>query len=76
MDEMFLDVEQSGPSVAVGSVMEVAGKAPTLAGLKKFIGARLEGMPRFRQVVVPSRSKVRHAKWVDVDPDLDHHIEQ
>lgn len=74
MDEMFLDVEQSGPSVAVGSVMEVAGKAPTLAGLKKFIGARLEGMPRFRQVVVPSRSKVRHAKWVDVDPDLDHHI--
>lgn len=74
MDEMFLDVEQSGPSVAVGSVMEVAGKAPTLGQLKKFIAGRLEAMPRFRQVVVPSRSKVRHAKWMDVEPDLDQHV--
>jgi WS/DGAT/MGAT family acyltransferase len=74
MDEMFLDVEQSGPSVAVGSVMEVAGKAPTLAQLRQFISGRLEEMPRFRQVVVPSRSRVRHAKWMDVEPDLDHHI--
>lgn len=76
MDAMFLDVEQSGPSVAVGGAMEIAGKAPTLGALKEFIASRLPSMPRFRQVVVASRTKVRQAKWVDVEPDLDHHVRQ
>ena len=74
MDSMFLDIEKSGPSVAVGSAMMVYGEAPTLAKLRAYFAERIEDMPRFRQKVVSSRTKVRQAKWVDVTPDLTYHV--
>lgn len=76
IDSMFLDLEQSGPSVAVGSVMEIGGKAPTIDELREYIKGRLKKMPRFHQAVVSSRTKVRHAKWVNVKPDLEHHVRE
>lgn len=76
MDASFLDIEQSGPSVAVGNVMRMSGRAPSLAALRTFIASRLEEMPRFRQKVASSRSKLRQAKWVDVTPDLTYHVKQ
>lgn len=74
MDASFLEMEVSGPSVAVGSVIEIAGAPPTLAQLREFVAQRLPDMPRFTQAVVRSRTVVRQAKWVHVEPDLDHHI--
>lgn len=74
VDSLFLDVERSGPSVAVGAVTELAGAPPTLAELRAFVADRLPGMPRFRQRVEESRTKVRSAKWVEVEPDLTYHI--
>jgi diacylglycerol O-acyltransferase len=76
MDAAFLDIETSGPSVAVGAVLVVGGDAPTLAEVKSFVLARLPKMPRFHQRVQASRTKVNRAKWVSVDPDLDHHIKE
>lgn len=74
MDSMFLEIEQSGPSVAVGSAMMVNGPAPSLAKLRAYFAERIEDMPRFRQKVVSSRTKVRQAKWVEVEPDLTYHV--
>lgn len=74
-DSLFLDIERSGPSVAVGTVARLEGPAPTIAQLRKFVDSRLAKMPRFRQRVEASRSKVRHSNWVEVEPDLAHHIE-
>jgi WS/DGAT/MGAT family acyltransferase len=76
MDSAFLDIETSGPAVAVGAVLVAGGEAPTLPEVKKFVSSRLPQMPRFHQRVQASRSKVSRAKWVSVDPDLDHHIKQ
>lgn len=73
-DSLFLDIERSGPSVAVGSVVRIAGPTPTPAAVRKFIASRLDKMPRFRQRVQASRSKVRHSKWVEVDPNLAYHV--
>ncbi len=74
MDSVFLDIEKSGPSVAVGSAMTIEGPAPSLAKLRGFFAERIKDMPRFRQKVVSSRTKVRQAKWVDVTPDLTYHV--
>ncbi len=74
LDTAFLDIERSGPSVAVGTVLLLQGKAPTLEQLREFIGERLPTMPRFRQRVVNSRTKVRQAKWVSAEPDLEKHV--
>lgn len=71
---MFMDIESSGPSVAVGSAMQIEGKAPTVAAVRTFMAERIKEMPRFRQRVVSSRTKVRSPKWVDAEPDLSHHI--
>ena len=76
MDSSFLDIETSGPSVAVGAVLVVGGDAPTLAEVKKFVLGRLPQMPRFHQRVQASRTRVNRAKWVSVDPDLDHHVKE
>jgi len=76
MDSAFLDVEKSGPSVAVGSASRVLGKAPTIEELRTFVDGRLEEMPRFRQRVVASRTKMRQSKWVSTRPDLEHHVIQ
>lgn len=74
MDASFLDIEKSGPSVAVGNVMTVEGVAPSLKEVKGYFRDRIKDMPRFRQKVVSSRTKVRQAKWVDAEPDLDYHV--
>lgn len=74
MDVGFIDIEESGPPVAIGNVMRVEGKAPTVAQLRKFFESRLPSMPRFRQKFEPSRSKVLRGKWVDATPDFTHHI--
>ncbi len=76
MDSMFLDIEKSGPSVAVGSALMIEGKAPSLAKLRGYFKERIKDMPRFRQKVVSSRTKVRQAKWVDVEPDLTYHVSE
>lgn len=76
MDAAFLEIEKSGPSVAVGSAMMVYGKAPSLAKLHAYFEERIKDMPRFRQKVVSSRTKVRQAKWVDDVPDLKHHVKE
>ncbi len=74
VDASFLDIEHSGPPVAVGSVMEVDGPPPTIGELRKFMTERVAGMPRFRQKIMPSRSGFRQGKWVDAEPDMKHHI--
>lgn len=74
VDAMFLELEKSGPPVAVGAVSEIPGKAPDIDAVRDFVAGRLDGMPRFRQRVEASRSKVRAMKWVDVEPDLTHHV--
>ena len=74
VDAMFLELEKSGPPVAVGAVSEIPGQAPDIDTVRDFVADRLDGMPRFRQRVEPSRSKVRAMKWVDVEPDLTHHV--
>lgn len=74
VDAMFLELEKSGPPVAVGAVSEVPGEAPDIEAVRDFVAGRLDGMPRFRQRVESSRTKVRAMKWVDVDPDLTHHV--
>lgn len=71
---MFLDIEKSGPSVAVGSAMTVWGPAPTLKELRAYFADRIHDMPRFRQRVVSSRSKIRQGKWLDDEPDLTYHV--
>lgn len=74
VDAMFLELEKSGPPVAVGAVSEVHGAAPDIDSVRDFVAGRIVGMPRFRQRVEESRSKVRSMKWVDVEPDLTHHV--
>jgi diacylglycerol O-acyltransferase / wax synthase len=74
VDSLFLDVEKSGPPVAVGAASELSGEPPTLAELRAFVASRLDGMPRFRQRVEDSRTRVRSPKWVDVEPELEHHV--
>ena len=73
-DASFLDIEQSGPSVAVGAAIEVQGPPPTLAELREFVASRLPTMPRFSERVVSSRTMVRSSKWISCEPDLTHHI--
>ncbi len=73
-DSVFLDIEKSGPSVAVGSAMMIEGPAPSLAKLRGYFAERITDIPRFRQKVVSSRTKVRQAKWVNVTPDLTYHV--
>ncbi len=75
IDSVWLELEQSGPPVAVGGVTEIAGTPPTIAELRKFMTDRVAQMPRFRQKVVASRSKVLQPKWVDVEPDMAHHVQ-
>ena len=41
MDAAFLEIEKSGPSVAVGSAMMVYGKAPSLAKLHAYFEERI-----------------------------------
>lgn len=76
LDAAFLDIEQSGPPVAVGFLMEFDGKPPTIAQLRRYVGDRLPNMQRLRQRVEPAPVRVRQAAWVDVEPDLTHHIRQ
>lgn len=76
LDESFLDLENSGPPIAVGSVVGVQGKAPTIGKLRAFFESRLDSMPRFSQSFQSSRSKVMRGKWVETIPDLTHHIRQ
>lgn len=76
LDESFLDLDQSGPSLAVGSVVGIEGKAPTVAKLRSFFAERIPSMPSFSQRFVPSRTKFMRGKWIDATPDLTHHITQ
>ena len=75
MDSAFLDIEKSGPSVAVGSAMMIEGRH---LRWQKFAATRESG-PRRHATVLPeggsSRTKVRQAKWVDAEPDLEYHID-
>lgn len=75
VDSVFLDIErEGGPALAVGGAFEFAGQPPTLAELRAFVASRLPEMARFKQRVVPSRSQLLSAKWVEVEPDLNHHV--
>lgn len=76
LDKVFLEVENDGPPAAVGGIMEMEGKAPTLAAFRKFIQSRLPGMERFRQVVDPAPLRVRAPKWKEVEVDINHHVTQ
>ena len=44
MDSMFLDIEKSGPSVAVGSAMMIEGKAPSLTEVRSYFRERIKDM--------------------------------
>ena len=74
VDAMFLELEKSGPPVAVGAVSEIDGEAPDVDAVRDFVAGRISGMPRFRQRVEESRTKIRSMKWVEVEPDLTHHV--
>lgn len=76
LDSAFLDIEQSGPPVAVGALMQIQGRPPTLAKLRSFVAGRLPKMERFRQKVVPAPIRVRQPKWVEVTLDLKRHVQQ
>lgn len=76
LDESFLDLDRSGPSLAVGTVVGIEGKAPTLAKLRAFFASRLPSVPNFMQKFEPSRTKFMRGKWVDATPDLTQHVKQ
>jgi diacylglycerol O-acyltransferase len=76
VDAIWLDSEVPGPTIAIGSAVEVEGSAPTLEELRDFVASRIASMPRLRQRLAPDSLRIKRPVWEDVDADLSHHIQQ
>ncbi len=76
MDAVFLDAEEPGPSVAIGSAIVADGPAPTLQETRDFVASRIALTPRLQQRIVPSSLRIRRPVWEHVEADLTHHIRE
>lgn len=74
LDALWLDAETSGPPIAIGSVAVLDGPARSVDEVREHVRARLVLLPRFRQRLSPDPLTLRHAAWVDCEPDLAHHV--
>lgn len=74
LDALWLDAEASGPPIAIGSVAVLDGPAMSVDEVREHLRGRLVLLPRFRQRLQPDPLTLRHAAWVDCEPDLDHHV--
>ncbi|MXP22409.1 DUF1298 domain-containing protein [Gordonia sp. HNM0687] len=76
MDAVFVDAEEPGPSVAIGSVIVADGPAPTLQETRDFVASRIALTPRLQQRIVPSSLRIRRPVWEHAEADLTHHIRE
>jgi diacylglycerol O-acyltransferase len=75
VDTLWLDSERPGPSIAIGSVIEVNGPAPTLDELRDFIDSRIHLMPRLQQQLTHSSLRLKRPTWEQTSADLTHHVQ-
>jgi diacylglycerol O-acyltransferase len=75
VDTLWLDAERPGPSIAIGSINEVEGPAPTLDELRDFIESRIHLMPRLQQQLTHSSLRVKRPTWEHASADLTHHVQ-
>jgi diacylglycerol O-acyltransferase len=64
-DASFLQVEDEAGHLHIGSVIVLAGPAPTYADVCRFIDAKLAQVPRYRQKVRTVPMDVGRPVWVD-----------
>lgn len=76
IDSMWLDIDTADGPIAVGAVMEFNGRAPALKRVQQRIADVMPQVPRLSQTPEASRSGVLQPKWVDVDVDLDFHVQR
>nr|WP_019929251.1 wax ester/triacylglycerol synthase domain-containing protein [Nocardia sp. BMG111209] len=74
-DAFFLHVENAGPPQQVGGlvVLEPGAAGPTVRDLRELVRAELDGLPRFRQRLLPG-GRWRRARWVDGAIDWEWHV--
>lgn len=77
IDTLWIDAEQPGPSIAIGSLVLCTGDAPTVDEVRAFVATRLDRAPRLSERVVPSRARgVGRPRWRDTEVDMEHHVRQ
>ncbi|MEP6799637.1 MAG: wax ester/triacylglycerol synthase domain-containing protein, partial [Lapillicoccus sp.] len=67
MDAMFFYMERQNTPMHVGSVVVLEGPAPAYGDLVRLLSAKLDKVPRYRQVVMPVPLQLGRPVWVD-DP--------
>lgn len=67
MDAMFYYMETDNTPMHVGSVMVLEGPLPAYGDLVRLLSAKLDKVPRYRQVVRPVPLQLGRPVWVD-DP--------
>jgi diacylglycerol O-acyltransferase len=76
VDTLWLDAERPGPSIAIGSISEVEGPAPSVEELREFIASRIHKMPRLQQRLTHSSLRVKRPTWQEASADLTHHVRE
>jgi hypothetical protein len=76
IDAVWLDVEQDDAPIAVGAVMEFSGRAPAITRVRQRIAEVIPLAPRLSQVPEASWDGLRQPKWVDVEVDLEVHVQR
>jgi diacylglycerol O-acyltransferase len=76
VDTLWLDAERPGPSIAIGSINEVEGPAPSIGQMRDFIGSRIDRMPRLQQKLTHSSLRVKRPTWEQAWADLSHHVRE
>lgn len=76
IDAMFLDESsEDGPPLAIGTCLVLPGRAPRVSDVRELLASKKAIMPRLFQRLRPSRvDGILRPSWVDVDPDLRHHV--
>lgn len=70
LDAMFLDLEEGGVPMHVGSVSVFSGPPPSQGDLAALVSSKLPRVPRYGQKLLPVPFSLGRPLWVD-DPDLD-----
>ncbi|MGC3996873.1 MAG: wax ester/triacylglycerol synthase family O-acyltransferase [Anaeromyxobacter sp.] len=75
LDAMFLDLEDASVNMHVGGLMVLEGEPPPLDALRLHLWARLDRVPRYRQVLATVPLHLGRPAWVDAPAiDLAHHV--
>ncbi len=74
LDAAWLELEQPGPPIAIGSVSVSAGPAPSVTEVRTLLAARLGRMQRLTQRLTGG-GRVRRPGWEQVEPDLRWHVQ-